>query len=472
MKTPKKDKLNPTRDLTPNEMSFLNALASYTIYFDKSLFFQIDDLQQHTELVLSGKNIYREELPKSVSEIKKEIEELEIYIRELEEKLRKGESSQEDWSVLELLKKQLEELKDALDELEAFGDDDIPEILFVGGSLLGKYCHNNGKNSKVILYVDTIDRYAKGDPHDAMFLMGQVFLHEYFHSFYYHVGLGKQHAFSCAEEPMAEYGSMVFLDRIASSKEFIAPVAKGALTYSINFIKRKQKSVGKTAAYGFGAFLFDIHKDDYRSLIARFANVSRLLDKHSKEAIEYKYMLYPYYPKSSWLEKMTYEKFDKLLNSGTSTPSFLKVAKTMPTTVGSKGTLVVGDSNRERFAKQVFQHLEKVGLLVNLFPYITKKSNPQLRSLSYKKDRTFVFNLSGIFREDLSTLAHTKHHGIKDWDDSHVYKITPTEKYYLTKEWYKSGKNRCSIEELRNMIDCLFPNYSIVDTGGVFELWK
>lgn len=46
------EKFKP-RDLTPEEKTFLNALVSYTMPLDKSLFFQIADLQRHTKLEFS-----------------------------------------------------------------------------------------------------------------------------------------------------------------------------------------------------------------------------------------------------------------------------------------------------------------------------------------------------------------------------------------------------------------------------------
>ena len=46
------EKFTP-RDLTPEEKTFLNALVTYTMPLDKSLFFQIADLQRHTKLEFS-----------------------------------------------------------------------------------------------------------------------------------------------------------------------------------------------------------------------------------------------------------------------------------------------------------------------------------------------------------------------------------------------------------------------------------
>ena len=161
---------------------------------------------------------------------------------------------------------------------------------------MGEYKHNNGDESEVILYVDNIETLARKDPAKTMYLMGQVLLHEYFHSFYYHVGVGSRDRINCVEEPMAEYGSLVVLDSVASSGLPITTEASKTLAYTYNIVKWKQKCKGHTAAYGFGAYLYDKHKGDYRELIAEYANVSRLLDAHGRRTLEYKYMVYPTYP--------------------------------------------------------------------------------------------------------------------------------------------------------------------------------
>ena len=41
----------PEHTLTQDEETFLQGLAKYKLFLDKSLFFQIEDLQRHTKLV-------------------------------------------------------------------------------------------------------------------------------------------------------------------------------------------------------------------------------------------------------------------------------------------------------------------------------------------------------------------------------------------------------------------------------------
>ena len=296
MRPPKMDLKHHPRDLTTDEMEFLSALAKYTMFFDRSLFFQIEDLRRHTELVLSGERIMRSEFSHP-TELKREIEELKQLIEKL---------GQEDGDLRSFLEEQLKDLEDALDN-KKYG----PYTTM----LLGEYKHNNGNDSEVILYVNNIETIAGKNPAETMYLMGQVLLHEYFHSFYYHVGIATRDRIRCVEEPMAEYGSLMALYNVATSRSPFATEASKTLAYTYNIVKGKQKCKGHTAAYGFGAYLYDNHKEDYRELIAEYANVSRLLDEHGAKALEYKYMVYHKYTVS--FEAIAYKKLRELLASVT-----------------------------------------------------------------------------------------------------------------------------------------------------------
>lgn len=384
------DKVHPIRDLTPHEKVFLQGLAEYKLFLDKSLFFQIDDLQKHTELVLSGEKetAYRYEFP-DPDELKKEIEELEKMIKELEDMLNTGKLPQEYWVLLEEYRKRLKKLKEALDKMKKGSSS--TKIFKV--SLLGKYEHKNGDNSRVTLYVNNIEACAKNS-YDTMLLMGQVLLHEYFHSFYYHVGVGSKERIKCVEEPMAEFGSLVFLDSVASSESPVAIYADHSLKYALGFVKKKQKCEGITAAYGFGAYIFDKHKEDFPYLIAEYANVSRLLDKSDEKVLEYKYLVYPCYPFK--LEEIAYEKLLTLLEGKPSkgkVSSVSKVLPSLPTTVVS-ARKAVSEKKFNRFVLGVFKYLERMGLIGALCPYITSLSKKTaLKALAH----TGYFQLRKVF---------------------------------------------------------------------------
>lgn len=292
------EKCPPKNELEPETVVFLRGLAEHRLFLDKSLSFQINDLQRHTRLILSGRWIDRYEFPPN-DEQEKEIEELDNLIKSIEERL--GQSHREDQKLEELLnvcKRQQKELEKALGSTDA-------------RPYLGMYYYDDDE-CVITLFVDVIESITIGLD-EMMLLMGEVLLHEYFHSFYHHVGVGAKDILRCMEEPMVEYGSLVVLDSVASSNLRIASMAKEALEYSKDFIEKKQSCIGRIAAYGFGAYLYEFHKDDYQSLIANYANVSLLLDKQSNIALEYKYMLYPEYP-APWNEDVAYKKLKALLN--------------------------------------------------------------------------------------------------------------------------------------------------------------
>lgn len=292
------------RDLTRKEKTFLNALAGYTMPLDKSLFFQVADLQRHTKLVLSLNNgrFMHSEFPER-EELEREFAELSKMLDGFRDKPEREKLLEENGDLLEMWEKQRDKLKEALDNPLKNSESTLS---------LGAY-YNNGGESKVFLFVDAIEEEAKKNPNDTMLLMGQVLLHEYFHSFHFHVGIGMNNPLKCIEEPMAEYGSLVVLDSVASSGSPIAKDAGNALKYTLGFVKSKQRCTGLTAAYGFGAYLYEKHKEKASNLIAQYANGSCMMDNSCKEAMEYKYLLYPTYPSLPWFEDAAYKRLEELL---------------------------------------------------------------------------------------------------------------------------------------------------------------
>ena len=265
------EKFKP-RDLTPEEKTFLNALVTYTMPLDKSLFFQIADLQRHTKLEFSmnGGRFMNSELP-GHDVLEKELAELAKVLDGFREKLWYDKLPEENCDLYEIWEKewirQNEKLKEATDKPVVSG----------GSTSLGGY-YNRGSESKVVLFVDAIEKRAKNNPYDTMLLMGTVLLHEYFHSFHFHAGTGVGNPPKSMEEPMADYGSLVMLDRVASSGLPIAKDAEKALKYALDFVKNKQQRTVDTDGYGFGSYLYENHKEDASNLIALYANVSCLID--------------------------------------------------------------------------------------------------------------------------------------------------------------------------------------------------
>ena len=341
----------PEHTLTSDEEAFLQGLARYKLFLDKSLFFQIEDLQQHTKLVLSRNDgrCMRPEFPNK-AKLEREIAELDKMIETLSGKLEQEKLPEEYWGLLKIWERQRKELEDTLNN---------PVKSTASSPYLGIY-YNNGVNSKVTLFLDAIEACAKQIPCEPKFLMGQVLLHEYFHSFHFHVGFGMRDPMKCMEEPMAEFGSLVALDSVASSGASVAAEAGEALRHTLGFVKDKQKCTGLTAAYGFGAYLFEKHKDDASGLIAQYAIMSCVIDNRCKDALEYKYLLYPEYPSYLWAEDAAYKKLGELLR-----------------------VVVVRESTETRFALAVFRFLRDNDLLDSLAPFIrTQEKGNKYLSLS------------------------------------------------------------------------------------------
>ena len=265
------EKFKP-RDLTPEEKTFLNALVTYTMPLDKSLFFQIADLQRHTKLEFSmnsGRFKRSEFIERDVLE--KELAELAKVLDGFREKLWYDNLPEENCDLYEIWEKewirQNEKLKEGIDK----------PVKSVDSTPMGVY-YNRGSESKVVLFVDSIEERAKNNPYDTMLLMGKVLLHEYFHSFHFHAGTGVGNPLKCMEEPMADYGSLVMLDRVASSGLPVAKDAEKALKYALDFVKNKQQRTVDTDGYGFGVYLYENHREEASNLIALYANVSCLID--------------------------------------------------------------------------------------------------------------------------------------------------------------------------------------------------
>lgn len=299
----------PKHSLTSEERTFLQKLASHKLQLDKSLVFQINDLQRHTELVLSGE-LLPDDSFFDTAKIEQEMGEVDKLIEGYASKIERGEMPQDERDemieLLALWKTQRTALQNVLDN---------PERNAKWHSPFGVYS-NNGNHSRVTLFVDAFwDKVD--DPYKAILLMGQVLLHEYFHSFYAHVGVGALPPFSHIEEPMAEFGSLAFLYSMSASQSSVAKQAHDAMRYALGTDKKKQPCVGMGATYKYGRYLFDNFCGYYPDLIARYANVSSLLDGQTIEAVEFKYMLYPTYPTSSYIEDVVlYGRIEELMSQG------------------------------------------------------------------------------------------------------------------------------------------------------------
>lgn len=418
----------PKHTLTQDEEAFLQGLAKYKLFLDNSLFFQIEDLQRHTKLVLS-RNEGRYMRPKfpDKAKLEREIAELEKMIQDVSDKLERKELPEEYFGILNVWKRQYKKLNEALDN---------PVDSTSSTPYLGLY-HNNGRDSKVILFLDSIEEAAKKIPCETKFLMGQVLLHEYFHSFYFHVGTGMRNPMKCMEEPMAEFGSLAALDSVASSGSSVATKAGEALRHTLGFVKDKQKCTGLTAAYGFGAYLFEEHKDDAFGLIAQYAIMSCLIDNRCIEALEYKYLLYPTYPSYPWAEDAAYKKLGELLR-----------------------VVVVREPNAIRFVRKVFEFLRDNDLLDCLAPFIRTQEKGN-KYLSLSQDGFFC--LRSILCDDSTPLTPPFNSFVIEGQTYYLWLSR------LMNSKFKTSRNPRPIDEFIKMINYVYRGqFDIRETGDEY----
>ena len=102
-------------------------------------------------------------------------------------------------------------------------------------------------------------------------------------------------------------------------------------------------------------------------LIAQYAIISCLMDNRCKDALEYKYLLYPEYPSYLWAEDAAYKKLGELLK-----------------------VVVVREPNAIRFVRKVFEFLKDNDLLDSLEPYVhaQETKNPR-KSFALSQDGCF-----------------------------------------------------------------------------------
>ncbi len=294
----------PTRAMTAREENLIDHIASQTLFLEQELFFNIDSLLSHTSLVLSGERKTRMDVP-DPDEIRREIEQLgqlsESIIEDAErERPEQPDFDPEDPDHLSSRPEQnqtivgtLSDQKKVLERILASASVPVPV------PLLGGFGKDAGGRNVVVLYVDNIDAAAGGDPAKAMSLMAYTLVHEYWHSFFHDTGIGTNPTFSCAEEPMAEFGALVTLGHALGSCNPSSPVyadLDGTLMLAIGEVRSKQKSVGFAAAYGFGYYLYDKHLKEAEFLLASYANISRLINPGAAESRIYRYLVYPAYP--------------------------------------------------------------------------------------------------------------------------------------------------------------------------------
>jgi hypothetical protein len=176
----------------------------------------------------------------------------------------------------------------------------------------------------------------------------------------------------------------------------------------------------------------------FQTLIADYANVSRLLIRLEKTAIEYKYLLYPTYPRSRQFEEAAYKKIALFLKSG---------------------RIAVREDQPRVFAREVFKHLDEKGLLDKLAPYFSATPSQRI-SVTHAG----YFKLSGVFRE--YTPDPNDRRFIRPDDD--ITFVVNGKTYLLSRVWADNPRSSFAlrIDELIKMMNYVYPGqFDIQKTG-------
>ena len=234
----------------------------------------------------------------SVEEIQKFeriIQESENRLESLHEKARKMEEllpEEKRWP-------KPKELQDMFDECERLSNHlgllhgQLSKLQESGGTittpLLGSF---DAQNQKVYLYIENIEQALK--PRTAALI--KTFIHEIFHAWNYFSSFCKERAVREIDEPMVEFGTLLFLQEIAKSDSAFEPI----FDWAKSTVHKKQDNSGSNAAYGFGYYLFSLigskEEKTVQKLLEVYSRKSGSIIAFPKLTQQIKELLYPCYP--------------------------------------------------------------------------------------------------------------------------------------------------------------------------------
>lgn len=249
----------------------------------------------------------------SVEEIQKFeriIQESENRLESLHEKARKMEELLPE----EKRSPRPKELQDIYDECSWVSDylglwrDELYVIQNSGGRittpLLGSF---DAQNQKVYLYIENIEQAS--NPRTAALIT--TFIHETFHAWDYFSSSCKERTVREIDEPMVEFGTLLFLQEIAKSDPAFEPI----FDWAKSTVHKKQDNTSSNAAYGFGYYLFSLigskEENTVQKLLEVYSRKSGSIIAFPKLIQQIKDLLYPCYPKKK--ENDVYEFFCRVL---------------------------------------------------------------------------------------------------------------------------------------------------------------
>ena len=173
------------------------------------------------------------------------------------------------------------------------------------------------QEKKVKLFLKNIEKHAKKYGTDKSVCTIKTFIHEMFHAWNYFSSGCKERTVREIDEPMAEFGTLLFLQEITK----LDPIFEPIFDYAKINVHNKQDNIGKLTAYGFGYYLFSLINSKEQN------TVQKLLEAYSRKAgsiiafpkliHQIKDLLYPYYPREK--ESGVYKLFWRVIFNKTIT---------------------------------------------------------------------------------------------------------------------------------------------------------
>lgn len=200
------------------------------------------------------------------------------------------ESNEEKENEQKISEKEFEDLKRRLKD-PPFHKDKWKPININGEKFYQRSCPVLGEydpdKKKIILYKENIKKCLRdGTDVEKSDLFNIILLHEMFHAYFHYVterGKCSYNYIFEIEEAMTEFCSLVCLKDLSVKDNW-----GDVFDYAKENIEEKQDEVGKLAAYGFGAYLFDNLKENERyELINNYIKKLGNIDKNDEFVKEY-----------------------------------------------------------------------------------------------------------------------------------------------------------------------------------------
>lgn len=162
-----------------------------------------------------------------------------------------------------------------------------------------------------------------------------TFVHEMFHAWNYFASDQNNRSVKEIDEPMVEYAALIFLNEIAKTH----PEFDEIMYFAGRSVEEKKKSIGSTAAYGFGHYLYKhaLNNPADMELLEAYSPISSKIAPTRADVQEAVELLRPTYPVSQ--EEKALELFKKIILSKPST-------KTIPITPFTTYLSTLGKSPR------------------------------------------------------------------------------------------------------------------------------